>query len=83
MRVLLANADKIDRLPMYTPIVVVVVVVIVTFFCSVCVCHTNHALDQFLEQMIDSDAVALSDVVRIGGQSYVDRHIVNFAYELL
>jgi hypothetical protein len=34
-----------------------------------CVCYTNHALDQFLEHLIDTGVVPLSRVVRVGGRS--------------
>jgi hypothetical protein len=35
----------------------------------VCVCFTNHALDQFLEDLVNSGAVKLDDVVRVGGRT--------------
>lgn len=34
-----------------------------------CVCFTNHALDQFLESLVNSNAVNIEDVVRIGNRS--------------
>lgn len=34
--------------------------------CILCVCYTNHALDQFLECLI---TVGITDIVRIGGNS--------------
>lgn len=34
-----------------------------------CVCYTNHALDQFLTALLDTGAVGLNDVVRIGSMS--------------
>jgi superfamily I DNA and/or RNA helicase len=33
-----------------------------------CVCYTNHALDQFLEALIES-GIPASDIVRVGGRS--------------
>lgn len=34
-----------------------------------CVCYTNHALDQFLTALLDTGAVELNDIVRIGSMS--------------
>lgn len=34
-----------------------------------CVCFTNHALDQFLESLIKEGAIQLNEVIRIGGRS--------------
>ena len=34
-----------------------------------CVCYTNHALDQFLEAIIRNKVVKIGEVIRIGGQS--------------
>lgn len=34
-----------------------------------CVCYTNHALDQFLEELVASGACELNKIVRIGGSS--------------
>jgi len=34
----------------------------------VCVCYTNHALDQFLEGLVNS-GVDVNDVIRLGGRS--------------
>lgn len=31
-----------------------------------CVCYTNHALDQFLESLLDK---GITDIVRMGGRS--------------
>lgn len=31
-----------------------------------CVCYTNHALDQFLESLLDK---GIKDIVRLGGKS--------------
>ncbi|KAH9084293.1 hypothetical protein LEN26_001090 [Aphanomyces euteiches] len=36
------------------------------------VCYTNHALDQFLEGLIEDKIVPLSSIVRIGGRSKSD-----------
>ena len=36
----------------------------------ICVCYTNHALDQFLEHMLDAGETS---IVRIGGRSRSDR----------
>ncbi|KAI5818042.1 hypothetical protein BZA77DRAFT_244218, partial [Pyronema omphalodes] len=36
----------------------------------VCVCYTNHALDQFLEELLDKK---ITDIVRIGGRSSSER----------
>jgi superfamily II DNA or RNA helicase len=35
-----------------------------------CVCYTNHALDQFLEALLDK---GVKDIVRIGGRSKSER----------
>lgn len=35
----------------------------------VCICYTNHALDQFLEGLVKGGAVKLEEVVRIGSRS--------------
>jgi hypothetical protein len=35
-----------------------------------CVCYTNHALDDFLEGLLD---VGICDIVRIGGRSRNER----------
>lgn len=34
-----------------------------------CICYTNHALDQFLEGLVESGACELNGIVRIGGSS--------------
>jgi hypothetical protein len=34
-----------------------------------CVCYTNHALDQFLEHLVATGVVPLDRVVRVGGRS--------------
>lgn len=34
-----------------------------------CVCYTNHALDQFLEELVASGACELRKIVRVGGSS--------------
>lgn len=34
-----------------------------------CICYTNHALDQFLEQLVNGKIVELNQVVRVGGRS--------------
>ena len=34
-----------------------------------CVCYTNHALDQFLEHLVNDGIVPLDKVVRVGGRS--------------
>ncbi|KAF9431131.1 hypothetical protein BGZ76_000527 [Entomortierella beljakovae] len=36
----------------------------------ICICYTNHALDQFLEHLLD---VKVSDIVRLGSRSKSDR----------
>lgn len=36
----------------------------------VCVCYTNHALDQFLESLLDA---GIEDIVRVGGGSKSER----------
>lgn len=35
-----------------------------------CVCYTNHALDQFLEALLDK---GVKDIVRVGGRSKSER----------
>ncbi|OQR83744.1 hypothetical protein ACHHYP_14331 [Achlya hypogyna] len=37
-----------------------------------CVCYTNHALDQFLEGLVVENIVAIKDMVRVGGRSKSD-----------
>ncbi|KDO27432.1 hypothetical protein SPRG_07020 [Saprolegnia parasitica CBS 223.65] len=34
-----------------------------------CVCYTNHALDQFLEELVTKKIVNIKDMVRVGGRS--------------
>jgi len=36
------------------------------------VCYTNHALDQFLQELVDNGALPLKDIVRIGGNCKSD-----------
>jgi Rad3-related DNA helicase len=38
-------------------------------FPILCVCYTNHALDQFLEDLVKKKIVSIDDVVRAGGRS--------------
>jgi hypothetical protein len=48
-----------------------------------CICYTNHALDQFLEHLVDDKIVALDGIVRIGGRSrsekIVGRNLANLS----
>ncbi|KAI0563256.1 DNA2/NAM7 helicase [Gracilaria domingensis] len=37
-----------------------------------CVCYTNHALDQFLSSLLDTGSVGLSEIVRVGSMSKND-----------
>lgn len=52
------RVDDVARLPV-TPIL--------------CVCFTNHAVDAFLDGLLDRGGVALTDVVRIGSRSKSER----------
>ena len=38
-------------------------------FPIVCICFTNHALDQFLEALVENKIVELTDIVRIGSRT--------------
>ena len=38
-----------------------------------CICYTNHAVDAFLEGLIDRGGVALNEVVRVGSRSKSER----------
>ncbi|GAB5368268.1 hypothetical protein AAMO2058_001304500 [Amorphochlora amoebiformis] len=37
-----------------------------------CICYTNHALDQFLEHLLEKKIVGINEVIRIGGRSKLD-----------
>ena len=42
-------------------------------FPILCICFTNHALDQFLEALLDSNIVTVDEVVRVGSRSKSER----------
>lgn len=39
----------------------------------ICICYTNHALDQFLEGLVDRAGVPITNIVRIGSRSKTER----------
>src|SRR5262249_7388422 len=47
-----------------------------------CICFTNHALDQFLEHLVDDKIVKLDGIVRIGGRSRSEKIVGRSLHQL-
>ncbi len=47
-----------------------------------CICYTNHALDSFLESLLD-DGVGLTDIVRFGSISKISERIKDCCFQYL